>query len=529
MSPVVKILSFVCLCAWLLSSECTGRVAAQTLANANLYRPAFHLSPEKNWINDPAGMVYADGKFHLFNQYNPQSDQWGHMSWSHAVSLDLIHWQELPVALAEENGVAIFTGSVVVDAANSSGFGVKGNSPMVAIYTGNSAGLQTQNLAYSNDHGSTWTKYAANPVLDLHLENFRDPMVFWFAPGKHWVMVVSLATQHKVIFYNSPDLKTWTRMSEFGPAGANAVPNWECPNFFPLPVVNQAGTTKWVLELGVGDNGPAAGSATQYFVGDFDGKTFHSENPDNQTLWMDYGADFYAAQSFSGVPASDGRRIAVAWMDNWNYASKLPTSPWRGQVTVPRELTLQRTSAGIRLVQAPVRELESLRQEHVQLRNASWKDLQAMLASRDWPQTLEIDADLQVENTPAEAAQEFGFLLRKGGSYGTRVGFDSTWNTVYVDRMHSGDLLVSQGFNQRHDAPVELANGHLRLHILLDRSSVELFAQNGLATITDLIYPRPFDNVLSAYATGHPPKVVSLDIWTLKAPSTTQSSGLPLR
>jgi len=513
----VRILSFACLCALLLLSEFTGRVAAQTPANATLYRPAFHFSPEKNWINDPAGLLYVDGEFHLFNQYNPQSDRWGHMSWSHAISRDLIHWQELPVALGEENGVSIFTGSAVVDTANTSGFGVNGSAPMVAIYTGSSTGLQTQNLAYSNDHGRTWTKYAGNPILDLHETDFRDPMVFWYAPGKHWVMVVSLALQHKIIIYNSPDLKAWTRMSEFGPAGANAVPNWECPNFFPLPVVNQAGTTKWVLELGVGDNGPAAGSASQYFVGNFDGKNFHSENPDNQTLWMDYGADFYAAQSFSGIPASDGRRIALAWMNNWNYANKLPTSPWRGQVTVPRELALQRTSAGIRLTQAPVRELESLRQEHLQLRNTSWKDLQALLASHDWPQTLEIDADLQVEG-----AQEFGFFLRKGGSYGTRVGFDPTWKTVYVDRTHNGDLVVSQGFNQRHDAPVELADGHLRLHILLDRSSVELFAQDGLATITDLIYPRPFDNALSAYATGNPPTVVSLDIWTLKAPSTTR-------
>jgi fructan beta-fructosidase len=493
------------------SSSVSVTAGAQEQPNAIPYRPAFHFSPEKNWINDPAGLVFDGSEYHLFNQYNPFGDQWGHMSWSHAVSKDLFSWQELPVALRDENGIGIFTGSAVLDAGNTSGFGRNGIAPLVAIYTGNSPGLQTQNIAYSNDEGRTWTRYGGNPVVDLHESDFRDPMVFWHEPTKRWVMVVSLALKHKVLFFSSPDLKTWTRLGEFGPAGANGAPNWECPNLFQLPVANTAGMKKWVLALGIGDNGPAGGSATQYFVGDFDGTQFVDDNPPNQTLWVDYGSDFYAAQTWSNIPASDGRRIAIAWMDNWKYADKLPTSPWRGQATIPRTLGLLRTNEGIRLTQAPVKELEALRDEHFQLRRASWEDARALLSRRDWPETIEIDAELQLNSSP-----EFGFVLRKGDSYGTRVGYDATWSDVYVDRIHSGDVVIGPTFAARHEAPIAIQGGRIRLHILLDRSSVELFADDGLAAITDLIYPRAVDRGLGVYATGKPPSVIALDVWTLK-------------
>lgn len=502
-------------CTFVLFGWCSNSVAvmanAQENPNATLYRPAFHFSPEKNWINDPTGLVFDGSEYHLFNQYNPLGDQWGHMSWSHSVSKDLFSWQELPVALEEENGIGIFTGSAVLDAGNTSGFGKDGIAPLVAVFTGNSTGLQTQNVAYSIDHGRTWTRYSGNPVLDLHESDFRDPMVFWHEPTKRWVMVASLALKHKVLFFSSPDLKAWTKVGEFGPAGANAAPNWECPNLFQLPVINVTGQKKWVLVVGIGDNGPAGGSATQYFVGDFDGTKFVDDNPSNQTLWVDYGSDFYAAQTWSNIPASDGRRIAIAWMDNWKYADKLPTSPWRGQTTIPRTLGLLRTKQGIRLTQAPVKELEALRDQHSQLGNATWEDAQALLSQRDWPDTIEIDAELQLNGS-----QEFGFVLRNGNSYGTRVGYDATWSDVYVDRIHSGDLVIGPTFAARHEAPIAVA-GRIHLHILLDRSSVELFADNGLVTITDLIYPRSPDRGLAVYAKGKPPSVISMDIWTLKA------------
>jgi fructan beta-fructosidase len=503
----------ICVCAVspCISSSLAVAANAQDQPNAMLYRPAFHFSPEKNWINDPAGLVFDGSEYHLFNQYNPFGDQWGHMSWSQSVSKDLVSWQELPVALKEENGIGIFTGSAVLDARNTSGFGKDGIAPLVAIYTGNSTGLQTQNVAYSIDHGRRWTRYEGNPVLDLHESDFRDPMVFWHEPTKRWVMVASLALKHKVLFFSSPDLKIWTKLSEFGPAGANAAPNWECPNLFQMPVANSAAQKKWVLELGIGDNGPAGGSATQYFVGEFDGTKFVDDNSLNQTLWVDYGSDFYAAQTWSNIPASDGRRIAIAWMDNWKYADKIPTSPWRGQATIPRTLGLLRTKEGIRLTQAPVKELEALRDEHAQLRNATWEDAQALLSRRDWPETIEIDAELQLNGS-----QEFGFLLRKSDSYGTRVGYDATWSDVYIDRIHSGDVVIGPTFAARHEAPIAIEGGRIRLHIFLDRSSVELFADNGLVTITDLIYPRAIDKGLEVYAKGKPPSVISMDIWKLK-------------
>jgi fructan beta-fructosidase len=501
-----------CACAVSSSSSVSCAPGAQEQPNATLYRPAFHFSPEKNWINDPTGLVFDDSGFHLFNQYNPFGDQWGHMSWSHSVSKDLVSWQELPVALKEENGIGIFTGSAVLDAGNTSGFGKDGIAPLVAVYTGNSIGLQTQNVASSIDHGRTWTRYEGNPVLDLHESDFRDPMVFWHEPTKRWLMVASLALKHKVIFFSSPDLKTWTKLSEFGPAGANAAPNWECPNLFQLPVVNVTGQKKWVLVVGIGDNGPAGGSATQYFVGEFDGTKFVEDNPSNQTLWVDHGSDFYAAQTWSNVPASDGRRIAIAWMNNWKYADKLPTSPWRGQLTSPRTLQLLRTNEGIRLTQVPAKEMEVLRDEHVQLHNASWKDVEALLLRREWPETIEIDAELQLNGS-----QGFGFVLRKGASFGTRVGYDAEWSDVYVDRTHSGDVIIGPTFAAKNEAPITIQNGRIRLHILLDRSSVELFAGDGLVTITDLIYPRQLDRGLGVYVTGNAPSVVSLDIWTLKA------------
>jgi fructan beta-fructosidase len=505
------ILTIACTCAAQTQAPSEREASAEQQPNANLYRPAFHFSPNRNWINDPAGLVYDGTEYHLFNQYNPFGDQWGHMSWSHAVSKDLISWRELPVTLSEENDVAIFTGSAVVDSANTSGFGRNGAAPLVAVYTGNSKGLQTQNIAYSTDHGLTWTKYSGNPVVDLHESDFRDPMVFWHEQTKRWIMVVSLALKHKVLLFSSEDLKNWAELSEFGSAGANGAPNWECPNLFELPVSNVPGVKKWVLMVGIGDNGPAGGSATQYFVGEFDGKKFVNDNASNQTLWVDYGSDFYAGQTWSNLVEADGSRIAIAWMDNWKYADKLPTSPWRGQTTSPRALTLMKTSEGIRLTQSPAKELSALRDQHFHARNATWQQLEALLSKREWTETLELEAVLDVNG-----AQEFGFSFRTGPHYGTRVGFDPTWSTVYIDRRHSGDLIVGPTFNARHDAPIRLENGRIKMHILLDRSSVELFADNGVLTITDLIYPREQDRGLGVYAAGRPPSVKSLDIWTLK-------------
>src|SRR5579884_1091323 len=256
------------------------------------FRPLFHFSPARNWTNDPNGLVFFDHEYHLFFQYNPFGDEWGHMSWGHAVSSGLMHWHELPVALPEERGIMIFTGSTVVDQKNSSGFCRNGRPCLVAVYTGHtpeSAGrpaLQTQNLAYSNDRGRTWTKYAGNPILDRHLSDFRDPNVFWSDASRQWIMAVALPNDHKVLFYGSPDLKRWSELSEFGPAGA-AGGQWECPTMALLPV--SGGGTRWVLKVGLNPGALQGGSGEQYFTGSFDGRRFVNDNPPSTTLWTDYG------------------------------------------------------------------------------------------------------------------------------------------------------------------------------------------------------------------------------------------------
>ena len=244
------------------------------------FRPQFHFTPEKNWMNDPNGLVYYEGEYHLFYQYNPFGDKWGHMSWGHAVSPDLVHWQHLPLALAEENGVMIFSGSAVVDWKNTSGFGKDGKPPLVALYAGNytEKPLQNENIAYSNDRGRTWTKYSGNPVIDIGSKDFRDPKIFWYEPMNQWVMVVALSADHKIRLYASKDLKQWERLSDFGPAGAISGV-WECPDLFPLPLDANANQIKWVLVVNAGSGAPAGGTGAQYFIGNFDGTNFIQDAP----------------------------------------------------------------------------------------------------------------------------------------------------------------------------------------------------------------------------------------------------------
>ncbi|MEM9373777.1 MAG: LamG-like jellyroll fold domain-containing protein, partial [Planctomycetota bacterium] len=320
-------------------------------------RPEIHFTPKKNWINDPNGMMYANGRYHLFYQYNPFGDTWGHMSWGHATSTDLINWEEKPVALPEENGVMIFSGSGVNDATNSSGFGTDENPPLVAIYTGHQSdpNLQDQRLAYSIDEGQTWIKYSGNPVIDKNLPHFRDPKVLWHEPTGRWIMLVSQALNKIVDIYASDDLRNWEQVSSFGPAGQSNVPNWECPELFELPVDGDPDNTRWVLQIDVGNNGPAGGSAGMYFIGHFDGERFINENPRETTLWVDHGADFYAAQAFNHEPK--GRVVWLAWMNDWRYANSIPTGPWRGQMSIPREVGLTQLPEGIRLTQKPAAEI----------------------------------------------------------------------------------------------------------------------------------------------------------------------------
>ncbi|MBV8551234.1 MAG: glycoside hydrolase family 32 protein [Acidobacteriaceae bacterium] len=468
------------------------------------YRPQFHFSPREYWTNDPNGVVHFEGEYHLFFQYNPLGDQWGHMSWGHAVSRDLVHWQQLPVALAEKNGVMIFTGSTVIDEHNTSGFCTGGKPCMVAIYTGHTPesgarpALQTQNIAYSNDRGRTWKKYSGNPVLNLNMSDFRDPKVFWSQQSRRWVMGVSLPNDHKVRFYGSADLKRWTQISEFGPAGATDG-QWECPELFELPIEGGGGATRWVLKVGLNPGALQGGSGEQYFVGQFDGTKFQNDNPASLQLWTDYGKDCYCALTFNGLPRNQ-RAVMIGWMDNWQYAAQLPTSPWRGQMTFPRSLSLRKTAEGLRLVQEPYEGLKRLKgpQSGTGLAAASFGDAQSF-GNTDMLQT---HTFLLHSEMKTGDAQQIGWRLLADSSHYTLVGYDTQRHKLFVDRTHSGLTSFSKDFPATIEAPLVLQGDTLSLDILVDRCSVEVFADGGQVTSTNLVFPPEGANGLETLAKG---------------------------
>ena len=481
------------------------------------FRPQAHFSPEINWMNDPNGLVFHNGEYHLFYQYNPAGNSWGHMSWGHAVSRDLTHWKHLPLAIPEEDGIMAFSGCCVVDHRNTSGFGDGSKPPIVAVYTGHGLGKQVQNLAYSNDDGRTWTKYAQNPVLDISNPDFRDPKVFWHAPTARWVMVVSLATEKVLVFYASTDLKLWKELSRFGPAGATTKPNWECPDLFELPVENEAGKMLWVLEADMGSGSVAGGSGGEYFVGHFDGTRFTAAQ---DARWVDFGRDFYAPVSWSDIPKSDGRRIWIGWMNNWETCL-VPTSPWRSCMSVPRTLSLRRVpsadgagSEQYTLVQRPVEEFSQLREKTMRLETAT----------ATWPPVaITKSGDLTDMNFVLEAtlkpgtARSCGFRIRTGDDEFTEIGYDGESRAVYVDRRKSGNVDFHKAFAGRHEAPTRLIMGEVRLQIIVDRSSVEVFINDGEAVISDQVFPGSQTPVVEVFAGDKSAKIINTILHPLKS------------
>jgi fructan beta-fructosidase len=838
----LALVAAVVACAAIMSAT-ASIAAAQTdsVSYRELYRPQFHFTPERNWMNDPNGLVYYKGEYHLFYQYNPFGTTWGNISWGHAVSRDLVHWRHLPVAIPDGPDGYIFSGSAVVDYRNTSGFGRPGHPAMVAIYTraAHECCSQAQAIAYSLDRGRTWTKYEGNPVLDIGSGEFRDPKVFWYAPARRWIMAVVLATEHKVSFYGSENLKSWTHLSDFGPANATGGV-WEVPDLFPLAVDGKRKQTKWVLIVNLNPGGIAGGSGAQYFVGDFDGTTFRADNvvgdytppdgelyegfegadfgdwtttgsafgsgpaagnippqggvegylgnglvnsfhdedrgtgtltspaftirrpylnflvgggnhphdpatvetppppgtvfadfegdtygagwtatgtfagtappagtigdqqpvsgyegsrlvntfidhdngtghitspgftittdyinfligggnhpypgdatnpptsvnlmvggqavrtstgqdgealnwtnwnvsefkgrsaridivdentggwghiladqftfadepafprsvettvnllvdgqvartttgPNSERLdwaawnvrdlvgataqiqlvdrntggwghlladhftfadepalsvlqrssWMDYGKDFYAAVTWNDVP--DGRRIAIGWMSNWNYAGAIPTAPWRSAMSVPRELALRTIDGRPQLVQRPVRELRSLRgrwsyrRQHRRLREGT-----RTLPVRG--KALEIKATLWLDD-----AERAGLKVRTGGDEETVIGYDAEARELYVDRTHAGRSDFSRDFPGVQRAPLAARHGKIRLRILVDWSSVEVFADRGQTVITDQIFPAATSDGIELFADGGSATVDSLTIRRLRS------------
>jgi fructan beta-fructosidase len=473
------------------------------------YRPQFHFSPPANWTNDPNGLVYHDGEYHLFFQHNPYGNVWGNMSWGHAVSRDLVHWEHLPVALRAEGEEAIFSGSVVVDESNRSGLGTAADPPMVAVYTSARPGSQAQALAYSTDRGRTWTEYAGNPVLDIGSSEFRDPKVFWHEPEQRWVMAVALPVERTVALYASRNLIDWEKLSEFGPA--NAVGGgWECPDLFPLAVDGSSGKQKWVLIVSLNPGAIAGGSGTQYFVGDFDGTHFRADHK-QRSSWLDYGKDNYAAVSWNGVP--DGRRLIIGWMSNWQYADLIPTSPWRGAMTVPRQLRLETIGGRPRLVQEPAPELRAVRGDLIHRGDGRpLPEGTQALGDHARGETLEIEAVLR-----ARTARELGLEVRVGADQATAIGYDVRAQELYVDRTLSGDTGFSSRFPGVQRAPLQLRNGELRLRILVDRSSVEVFADRGQVVLTDQVFPDGASDGVRLFARGGDAEVSKLRIHRLRS------------
>jgi len=479
------------------------------------YRPQFHFSPQINWTNDPCGLIFAFGKYHLFFQYNPFGNTSSHKSWGHATSTDLVHWTELPVAIREDEKAAIFTGSSVVDDKNTSGLceAVR-HGCIVSIYTGftpksaTTPEKQMQNLAYSQD-GVTWTKYPGNPVLDLGRGDTRDPKVFWYEPQKKWVMVIVQANDKKVRLFSSPNLKEWTALSDFGPWGATGGV-WECPDLYTLPRDGQTGKMRWILKIGLGRGGIAGGSGEQYFIGNFDGKTFTPDEAKGVIHWLDYGPDCYCALTFNHEPAAKGPRM-ISWMNNWQYAAQVPTTPWRGAMTVPRELRLAKVNESLGLLQQPVEELRSLRRQEFRYQGASESDLNSRLKA--WPYRSQL-FELEVSIQPGQASQVAWRILGGAGEE-TVVGYDAVKRELFVDRTKSGETEFSKDFPSRSVAPLALGRDPLRLHLLVDRSSVEVFAQNGAVAMTNLVFPKPASTGLSIATEGGRIQAMDVRVWAL--------------
>ncbi|MEL6390736.1 MAG: glycoside hydrolase family 32 protein [Bacteroidota bacterium] len=456
------------------------------------HRPRFHFSPSKNWMNDPNGLVYLDGEYHLFYQHFPDSTVWGPMHWGHAVSNDLVSWQHLPIALYPDSLGYIFSGSAVVDHNNTSGLGRDGKPPLVALFThhdpiGERSGsktFQTQSIAYSNDEGRTWTKYAANPVLqNPGKKDFRDPKVIWDESRAQWVM--TLAVYDRAEFYTSPNLIDWTYSGQFGIPGDDRL--WECPDLFPIQVQGSE-ETKWILITSIQKGAPNGGTATSYFIGTFDGNQFIGDVSDQR--WLDYGTDDYAFVTWSNLPASLDRRIGIGWMSNWDYAQVVPTNPWRSAMTLPRELKLYKTPTRYEIRTTPAPNLSELILSSQKMQPTRIRNEVILVDQPNRPLVHRIQLTL---DRPEEGS--VWVRLSNQSDEFLDVGFDQDKNEYYIDRTHAGAGDFYEGFASKHTGEIEIRN-LCEMDIWIDHSSVELFADEGRCVMTELFFPStPFDNV----------------------------------
>ena len=450
------------------------------------HRPQIHFTPKEMWMNDPNGMVYHKGQYHLFYQYYPEDIVWGPMHWGHAVSKDLIHWTHMPISLYPDSLGLIFSGSAVVDKMNTSGFGSRENPPLVAVYTYHSQAkeksgrtdYQYQGIAYSTDDGQTWNKYEGNPVLENQgIKDFRDPKVFYHEESSNWVMI--LAVKDHVELWGSENLKEWSKLSDFGSEYGAHGGVWECPDLFPLNVEGES-TPKWVMIVSLNPGGPNGGSATQYFVGDFDGTTFTPDTDKSSIKWIDYGPDNYAGVTWSDSPGD--RKIFLGWMSNWAYAQELPTRTWRGATTLPRDVALTRVNNDLFVKSSVADELAVIGAEKEELG------------------ALRVDKTLAFSGHGFEPAnqfilrgtfevKDFAVEVSNSSDQKIRVGFDSEARRFFIDRSKSGNVTFSKHFPTEIFAQRLTSDEKIEMTMVVDVSSVEVFFDDGLSAMTSLFFP----------------------------------------
>lgn len=475
------------------------------MTNKEKFRPVYHHTPAYGWMNDPNGMFYKDGVYHLYFQWNPYGSVWANMHWGHSTSTDLMHWKFEGCAIVPDAWGAIFSGSCVVDHNNTAGFG---KGAVVAFYTSAKAtpwgDVQSQSMAYSLDNGKTFTKYEGNPILTSSERDFRDPKVFWYAPGKHWVMMLAVG-QHMEI-YSSANLKEWKKESEFGAMQGAHGGVWECPDLVEIPVEGTR-EKKWVLICNLNPGGPFGGSAAQYFVGSFDGKKFVNESP-TQTKWMDWGKDNYATVTWNNAP--DGRCIALGWMSNWQYANNVPTRQYRSANTLARDLTLYREGQELYLKSTPSVEVKKARGEKVSISSFKVSDKHEVMLFNDGQGAYEIE--MVIQNA---GASKIGFALLNEKGEKVDMYYDLNRKLFVMDRSESGIVDFSRDFPAVTVAPVN-TDKELTLRLFVDCSSVEAFGEDGKFVMTNLVFPSVPYRKMSLESDKNGYVVKSLNVYKLQ-------------
>jgi fructan beta-fructosidase len=440
-------------------------------------------------------MVRYDGVYHVF---------W----WGHAVSTDLVHWEELPYPMVGADGsFDYFSGSVVVDEQNTAGFAQGDEVPMIAIYTMHNRATdeEAQGLSVSRD-STTFEYYEGNPVLDAGTGAFRDPQVWWDEQNQRWLMIIALPNQRRVSFYTSPDMKAWEYLSDFGGVGA-LEGSWEVPDLIQLPVEGDASDQRWVLMCGMGPN------RVQYFIGDWDGTQFTLDPAANGTdpHWLDYGPDYYAARTYRDYDEVEDRTVLMAWMGNWEYANWVPTYWGKGILALPRELELRSTPDGLQIFQHPISEFESLRGDSAQIDSLDLDGVRPLTEFTPARNTYEIEASFAVTDPQAK----FGLRLAINGRYGISVGYDASTSELFIDRTHPENGSVIPDFAKYVTAPLQALDGMIRLHIYVDQSSVEVFANDGEVTLSAVMFPNADNTGIELFAEGGSARLTDFQAWEL--------------